>query len=188
MVDAGIKKSKIQYADLPHVSFDQDGIYYALRYRILSEDKNRLSHWSNIVRVNVPPTSDADLPYTSTSRIHLNKIGTSIETIMISWNFPQESEYNVDPEKAKIEKIFNQTEHFDIFVRWNPNNSPDDTSWSDWQYEASINSFSFSTLKPDPLGSPYLYTPKQIQLSVNIAATTKEYNGNLSLFKIAGNI
>jgi hypothetical protein len=44
MVDAGIKKTRIKREDLPLINTDTEG--YILRYRILSEDKNRTSHWS----------------------------------------------------------------------------------------------------------------------------------------------
>ncbi len=42
--DSGIKQAKIEAADLPPINTDTEG--YSLRYRIVSEDKNRVSHWS----------------------------------------------------------------------------------------------------------------------------------------------
>ena len=45
MVDPGIKKYTILKKDLPPVNQYND---YAVRYRIVSEDKNRFSHWSPI--------------------------------------------------------------------------------------------------------------------------------------------
>jgi hypothetical protein len=44
--DAGIKKAKIVRADLPAISSETEG--YSIRYRIISEDKNRVSHWSPV--------------------------------------------------------------------------------------------------------------------------------------------
>jgi hypothetical protein len=42
--DSGIKKAKIAVGDLPPISSETEG--YSIRYRIVSEDKNRVSHWS----------------------------------------------------------------------------------------------------------------------------------------------
>ena len=44
MADANIKKVTIKRSSLPPV--DHDSQKYNIRYRIVSEDKNRSSHWS----------------------------------------------------------------------------------------------------------------------------------------------
>jgi hypothetical protein len=44
--DFGIKKAKIPVAELPAISSETEG--YSLRYRVISEDKNRVSHWSPV--------------------------------------------------------------------------------------------------------------------------------------------
>jgi hypothetical protein len=46
MADANIKKLRISKSSLPPV--DHDTETYNLRYRVISEDKNRTSHWSPI--------------------------------------------------------------------------------------------------------------------------------------------
>jgi len=46
MVDSNIKKTRILKSSLPPV--DHDTEKYNIRYRIISEDKNRTSHWSPI--------------------------------------------------------------------------------------------------------------------------------------------
>jgi hypothetical protein len=189
MVDSGIKKATVKYTELPNISVDEDGPFYSLRYRVISEDKNRVSHWSEITRIDFPSTSLAGMPYTSIDRIHLNLIGSSHpRTIAISWDYPQEDEYNVDPEIAKYEEIFSQNQSFDIILRWNENNAPDDINWTTWQFAGTIRNNSFSILKPNPLPAPYSYNPKQIQASIQIPSTTKNYNEDLSLFKITHNI
>lgn len=188
MVDSGIKKSVIKNSDLPVISIDEDGLYYQLRYRIVSEDKNRFSHWSNIEKISFPSTSLGNLPYTSTERIHLNVIGSSPTTILITWTFPQEDQFDVDENIAKYEKLFSLYQTFDILVRWNENNSPDDTNWTNWQFAGNIRSKSFSILQPDPLPAPYSYTPKQIQASIQIPSFDKQFDDRLSLFKITHNI
>ena len=51
-VDPGIKKVRVSIDDLPPVSSYTEG--YSVRYRVISEDKNRVSHWSpvSLVRPN----------------------------------------------------------------------------------------------------------------------------------------
>jgi uncharacterized protein (DUF2141 family) len=46
MVDSNIKKLRIPKASLPPI--DYDTLKYNTRYRIISEDRNRTSHWSPI--------------------------------------------------------------------------------------------------------------------------------------------
>jgi uncharacterized protein (DUF2141 family) len=46
MVDSNIKKTRILKSSLPPI--DHDTEKYNIRYRIISEDKNRTSHWSPI--------------------------------------------------------------------------------------------------------------------------------------------
>lgn len=189
MADQGIKKAVIKNQDLPNISLDADGPFYSLRYRVVSEDKNRFSHWSDVIRLNYPSTSLANMPYTSIERIHLNTLGSSHpKTIIISWNYPQSDEYDADPNIAKYEAIFSTKEVFDILVRWNENNAPDNVNWTPWQFISTVRSSSFSILKPDPLPAPYSYTPKQIQASIQIPSSSKEYSDDLSLFKITHNI
>jgi len=47
MADQGIKKAKVSQSTLPSIDVNLQG--YAVRYRIISEDKNRTSHWSPVV-------------------------------------------------------------------------------------------------------------------------------------------
>ena len=46
MADANIKKTRILKSALPPI--DYDTLKYNTRYRIISEDRNRTSHWSPI--------------------------------------------------------------------------------------------------------------------------------------------
>jgi hypothetical protein len=46
MSDPGIKKYRQAYTDLPAINSETEG--YSLRYRIISEDRNRVSHWSPV--------------------------------------------------------------------------------------------------------------------------------------------
>lgn len=46
MADSGIKKYRQRYSDLPPISSETEG--YSIRYRLISEDRNRTSHWSPV--------------------------------------------------------------------------------------------------------------------------------------------
>jgi uncharacterized protein (DUF2141 family) len=46
MADANIKKTRILKSELPPIN--SDTLKYNTRYRVISEDKNRTSHWSPI--------------------------------------------------------------------------------------------------------------------------------------------
>jgi hypothetical protein len=46
MVDANIKKLRISKAFIPPIDYDTEK--YNIRYRVISEDRNRTSHWSPI--------------------------------------------------------------------------------------------------------------------------------------------
>ena len=46
MVDSNIKKTRILKSSLPPI--DHDTEKYNIRYRVISEDRNRTSHWSPI--------------------------------------------------------------------------------------------------------------------------------------------
>ena len=50
MVDANIKKLRILKSSLPPI--DHDTLKYNLRYRIVSDDRNRTSHWSPVYNIS----------------------------------------------------------------------------------------------------------------------------------------
>lgn len=57
----GQQKVRIPKGDLPEVSKLSDGTYgYIVRYRIISEDQNRFSHWSPIRELAMPPVTAVD--------------------------------------------------------------------------------------------------------------------------------
>jgi hypothetical protein len=104
MADSGIKKARIINNSLPEIISGLEG--YLVRYRIVSEDRNRLSHWSPIVLVQ--PSYDFVAGTTS--------IGLSSEHINLIW----------DP--VRIEKdgtlIRNETE-YDVWLRWDAGDGGD---------------------------------------------------------------
>lgn len=173
---ANVKKITIGVDELPFIQSDSESLYYSTRYRVISEDRNRFSHWSPIYRINFPSNSDAEisstetLPYTSQSRIHLKEIiGTGENTLLITWSHPQ-TYY------SKLEEIFDSTTIFDIYVRWGTT-VEEVTTWTDWQYLSRISSDTFSILKPDAE-----YT--DIDFEVQIPNSTSTRDTRLTLFKL----
>jgi hypothetical protein len=58
MVDANIKKVIIPYSELPAIYGET--FTYNVRYRIISEDRNRQSHWSRIYTISASQNNDGD--------------------------------------------------------------------------------------------------------------------------------
>ena len=58
MADIGIKKATVLAANLPEPLTPPE--QYLVRYRIVSEDRNRRSHWSLIYYVNPITTQDEE--------------------------------------------------------------------------------------------------------------------------------
>jgi len=68
MADSGIKKYRQSFANLPPISSTTEG--YSLRYRIISEDRNRVSHWSPVYLV-IPDYTyvPGDIQFNSSNQI-----------------------------------------------------------------------------------------------------------------------
>jgi len=117
MVDSGIKKAIVLNNELPPINPETNG--YEVRYRIVSEDKNRTSHWS--------PSFIIDSGFTYTSGlISFNKNG-SIATF--SWDSVSVS---------KNLTYIRQAHEYDIWVKWDRDDS------GDWLYKQRIDGTSVS--------------------------------------------
>lgn len=185
MADVGVKKVVIKSADLPYVKFDivynaisdRDEIgdlYYSLRYRIVSEDKNRYSHWAPVKKFVMPDVT-TPFPYTASNRFTLSKAGNP-EVITAFWSKPSVLENPSD-----YEKIFNKINVYDVWIRWNENNTEDleDIGWSEWEYASTVSANSFSVLKLNSL-------VKRVEVAIQIPTVVKlrDYNNNkLTLFR-----
>lgn len=171
MVDAGIKKAVIKNKDLPNVSFNDTELFYDVRYRVISDDKNRTSQYSPITRLVVPPTSVAEMPYTSDSRIIIKDLGTAPKLITSIWTFPTPAEYDVDPDVAKYEAIFSEVDTFDVWVAWQVGGT-----WGSYSYYTTTTSNSVSVLQ-------LATSPTGIRIAVQIPTNNKVYDTRLSLFQ-----
>ena len=206
MADAGIKKIKIPFEEFPLVQFktvfneeternEIDYLYYDFRYRIISEDKNRFSHWSSI-QTNIQPDVTTPFPYTNAESNRFSISETNIpdsKLITAIWSFPGDSEIlertsldsenanYMSPEEANYVKIFRKTTTYDVWIRWNENNvtNLNDVGWTPWEFETSVSSNSFSILKKDG-------DVKRVEIAIQVPTTVKlrDFNNNkLTLFR-----
>jgi hypothetical protein len=185
MADEGIKKVIIKREDLPLIQFttvynsvldreEVDNLHYDFRYRVVSEDKNRFSHWAPIVRFTMPDVT-TPFPYTAANRFSITKSGNP-EVITAVWSFPGDTENPSD-----YEKIFRKTTSFDVWIRWNNNNTTDlnDSGWTPWEFKTNVSANAFPISKKDG-------DVKRIEIAVQVPTTLRVrdyYNNKLTLFR-----
>lgn len=122
MADSGIKKTRILQSTLPAIDSTAEG--FVLRYRIVSQDKNRLSHWSQIQVVKPEYTFEV-------GDIHTSKSG-NVATIV--WDAVKINKV-VDVDTTNFIKV--ETD-YDVWIRWDKQDS------GDWIYKQRISGTSVS--------------------------------------------
>lgn len=101
MADRGIKKVIVRNSQLPPITqVDEQNSGYILRYRIISEDRNRVSHWSPQYLIS----SEAVEPSLDPSLVNING-----EMLFVNW-----SAYG------------NLYDSYDVFVNWG---GPEGDEW-----------------------------------------------------------
>jgi hypothetical protein len=121
MATENIKKVTIKQDDLPPMMVENEG--YVFRYRIISDDKNRRSHWSPI------KTIKPEFTFVS-STIHHTKAG---DVSNIVWN------------AVVIKKgtsVIKQANTYDVWLRWDKNDS------GDWIYHGTVTGNNVSLVRP----------------------------------------
>jgi hypothetical protein len=121
MSDPIVKKVIIKKQDLPAFS----GILqnYLVRYRIVSEDRNRTSHWSPRYKVDVEPEIDRELlPTPEPWILHSVVASANKQIINLVWAPPA-----------------NLKSDFDLYAKWGT---------GDFQYVGSIQTSSYTILVP----------------------------------------
>lgn len=146
---AVVKKVIIGRDELPAVDLDTRS--YNVRYRLVSEDRNRVSHWSKIYNLVSPAITRLLTEYSIV-------INNSHDLVTVTWN---------------LDEVPN-TAYFDVWVRWVGNHAESNYPW---QYIATItdNQYSmvFPTSIPDPVnGGTEL--PKKIRVAVQRPTYPKE--------------
>jgi hypothetical protein len=85
MSNIGIKKATVLNSDLPPIDPLTEG--YNVRYRIISEDKNRTSHWSPQYKLDAPEVINIE---------HSASANTELNIVNVVWNAqPDMSAYDV---------------------------------------------------------------------------------------------
>jgi hypothetical protein len=180
-----IKKITVKKESLPSFQFTKtfnseaerleiDELYYKFRYRIISEDRNRVSFWSPIEKIQVEDLK-SPFPYLTTNRISITKSGNP-ELITCVWSHPGDSE-----SPSEYEKVQSNLDQYDVWIRWNNENVTDleDVNWTDWEFEATVSSTSFSIIKKDN-------DVKRVEFAIQISTTEKyrDFNNNkVTLFR-----
>jgi hypothetical protein len=121
MATENIKKVIIKQSDLPPLMVENQG--YVFRYRIISDDKNRRSHWSPIKNIKPEFTFVA-------KTINHDKAG-AINTVV--WD------------AVTIKKGTNtikQADSYDVWLKWHRGDN------ADWIHHGTINNNSFSIVTP----------------------------------------
>jgi hypothetical protein len=120
--DVGIKNATVLKEDLP--AFNANNLGYFVRYRVVSNDKNRYSHWSPYYFLLKGEIQDVPCAVTVS--------GTSPKAVSLVWQHPKVS---ADSQEISIFK------EYDIYLKTSLSNDK-------WLYISSSSSTQFSTLLP----------------------------------------
>lgn len=121
MADQKIKKTRIKKENLPPLDASQNG--YVFRYRVVSEDKNRVSHWSPIISLN------PEYSYQSGSINHTQSGSINIvvwDSVVI----------------LKNSTIIDNAQTYDMWIKWDKSDN------GDWIYKGRLNSTTTSLITP----------------------------------------
>ena len=183
MADPGIKKIIIPKSEWPLIQFDTfyneetereeiAELFYNFRYRVISEDRNRYSHWSPIIRYTMPNATDP-FPYTAENRVSASSGGNPVVVTTI-WSHPGDNE-----EQTDFEKLINDVDSYDVWIRWTNDNSPTEEDWEEWQYTATVSTNSFAILRRDS-------SVRRLDVAIQVPTKIKirDYDDNkLTLFR-----
>lgn len=166
MADQGIKKATVLKEDLPSFSIEDD-LGYFVRYRIVSNDKNRYSHWSPYHFLTKGP-----MPKVSYSVTITNGVGGSKDVINMVWEHPK-----LSPSSQEV-SIFKE---YDIYIRTNLTFDPDNTSdpLNGFYRVGSSSSTQYSTLVPVAV-SPLVVS--WIEVAVQVPTYPKIYSSDAAIF------
>jgi hypothetical protein len=163
MADSGIKNVTIFNDDLPIINATING--YAVRYRIVSEDKNRVSHWSPIHYI------DAGYTYIAGQVPEVVQSGNAISVI---WD------------KVQVQKAGNligKIRDYELWVRWGRDGE------GDWIYEGKSNVNSLSLMVPPTYlvdGEDQEQRPNEFSLEIYLESVpVSRSNQQLLMYSLA---
>ena len=120
MSNPTVKKVTIKKQDLPALNGVSQN--YLVRYRIVSEDRNRASHWSPRYKINVEPEIDREIDPPEPWIPHSVVASENKQIINVVWTSPA-----------------NLKSDFDLYVKWGTDN---------FKYIASIQTSSYTIQVP----------------------------------------
>lgn len=124
MANEFIKKVVVPSATLLSTSGNENG--HLVRFRIISEDRNRTSHWSPIYTVNPYPVDTNEVEYSID--ISIPRVGNSVANIF--WKVPE---------------LF-ENSSFDIYAKWMSTLNGQNNH--EWTYLGTRQGTSFSAVIP----------------------------------------
>jgi hypothetical protein len=133
MTDSGIKKAKVLKSDLPNFLGSETSLFYKVRYRVVSEDKNRYSHWSQFHEIVTETTAD-EVGYnpaspTTTSIPHSVIVTKPSHLAEISWTMPALLISSPTDAQKILQAKQSSIKQFDVYVSWKVSGT-----WSPWSY------------------------------------------------------
>jgi len=111
------KKVIIKKELLPEL--DGDNLQYSLRFRVISDDRNRVSAWSPIYNISVDPEPAENI----THSVHHD---SNTDLVTVVWTMP--ATLTEDPTTS--ESIQAKIKEFDVFVQWDS---------EPWKYVTTVN-------------------------------------------------
>lgn len=151
MPDSNIKKVIIKKSDLYQVG-DVYELNHNIRYRVISEDRNRYSHWSPITTLNIDPTSSEVgfiVSDTSTYIPYNFEVDIAKHLINLSWTMPALQIVNPTEAEVALQQEQAAISVFDVYVQWKTA-----TVNSNWIWMGQSSGSSFSISYPYASGSP----------------------------------
>ena len=146
-----LKKAKIPLSDIPVVDADNQ---YIVRYRVISEDKNRVSHWSQFLKVPGPAINPEDYDK--------GAITVTVNDITTNWyDSPKRGSY-------------------DIFVKYGVGIPLASTIWSSYTYAGSSQTQSFTILN-NSIGKDYIGILVQISGNKTLNSGLKVFEATSTL-------
>ena len=147
MADQNIKKARVLQKSLPTINSETGT--YQVRYRIVSEDKNKISEWSPVIEVSPGYTY-------APGNIHILKNNPSITIV---W----------DPVTIKIaDTSISQETDYDVWIRF------DRLDGGDWKYHQRVTGNTTSFLIPEDYtidGVFQNHTPNKLTVEVFVKGT-----------------
>lgn len=139
-----IKKIVIPRESLPDINTEING--YALRYRIVSEDKNKTSHWSNLQVVK-------DTLHYSTGSLAISKQSSHV---LVIWD-PVKIKAEPGLEYSNNANLIATVKEYDLWVRWSK------ADLGDWLYVERIEGSTATLIIPNH----YIYNEEKINEKPN---------------------